>query len=280
MRVGMSASVFVRLGAVLLLGSALAGCFGGGGYDDLAYEAPPAPVRSTQMAGALPQERGTNHVQEQPGQQPLQCVPYAREHSAVKIMGDAYTWWDKAAGKYERGANPAAGAVMVLYNYAGPARGHVAVVRRIVSAREIRIDHAICLDVGSIYVNDPVVDVSAANDWSQVKVWNIKTGGWGAKIFPVQGFIGSGSAGAARGRPHDDALPPDDTLVAAATPQDDDDDAAALVQRLAAAAPSRPRPTRTAPARSPIVPVAMSGDDRNPAPDSGFALTEADRAIP
>ena len=25
---------------------------------------------------------------------------------------------------------------------------------------------------------------------AQVRVWNIKTGAWGGKIYPVQGFIG------------------------------------------------------------------------------------------
>ena len=44
---------------------------------------------------------------------------------------------------------------MVLNNYAGADRGHVAVVRRLVSPREIRVDHANWLDDGSIYVNDP-----------------------------------------------------------------------------------------------------------------------------
>lgn len=178
--------------AVLLLGATcLSGCFGGGMDDDIAYEAPRAPVRQASIAPqGLPAERGTNHVETRDGQQPLQCVPYAREHSAIKISGDANTWWTKAAGKYERGATPAAGTVMVLFHYSGGDSGHVAVVRRVVSAREIRVDHANWLDDGSIYVNDPVVDVSADNDWSQVKVWNIRTGGWGSHIYPVQGFIG------------------------------------------------------------------------------------------
>ena len=141
---------------------------------------------------SMPRESGQSMVQSE-GQKPLQCVPYARDHSGIKIYGDAYTWWGKAAGKYPRGMLPEAGTVMVLYNYAGPARGHVAVVRQVVSAREIRIDHANWLDDGSIYVNDPVQDVSSSNDWSAVRVFNLKTGGWGGKIYPVQGFIG-GSA--------------------------------------------------------------------------------------
>ncbi len=174
--------------AVLLLAAAcLAGC-ASDGRDD-ADNSPPMPI-----ASALPQESGHSSVSSQPGQQALQCAPYVRAHSQVKLFGDAATWWTQATGKYERGSQPTAGAVMVLHNYSGSDHGHVAVVRRVVSPREIRIDHANWLNDGSIYVNDPVVDVSAANDWSVVKVWNIKAGGWGAKIFPVQGFIGAGAS--------------------------------------------------------------------------------------
>ncbi len=125
----------------------------------------------------------------------LQCVPYAREHSGINIHGDAYTWWDKAAGVYARGATPLLGSVMVLNGYA-KRRAHVAVVHTLVSAREILINHANWLDDGAIYVNDPVKDVSADNDWSQVKVWNIRTGSWGTKVYNVQGFIGPGPADA------------------------------------------------------------------------------------
>jgi hypothetical protein len=124
----------------------------------------------------------------------LECVPYAREHSSVDIHGDAYTWWDKADGVYARGTQPVVGSVMVLVNYAGRHHAHVAVVRRMISAREIRIDHANWLNDRAIYVNDPVIDVSDANDWSQVKVWNIRTGSWGTKVYTVRGFIGPGLA--------------------------------------------------------------------------------------
>jgi surface antigen len=140
----------------------------------------------------LPREPGRN-VAENTGQKPLQCVPYARDHSSVKIYGDAWTWWGQAAGKFPRGSMPQSGAVMVLSGYAGPERGHVAVVQKIISPREIRVDHANWLDDGSIYLNDPVVDISAGNDWSEVRVWNIKTGAWGGNTYPVQGFILPGS---------------------------------------------------------------------------------------
>ena len=146
----------------------------------------------------MPAKHGKSVVEAGPSR-PLQCVPYAREHSRVKLFGDASTWWDKAEGKYPRSALPAVGSVMVLHDYAHSDHGHVAVVRNLVSAREIRVDHANWLNDGSVYVNNPVMDVSDANDWSVVRVYNIKTGGWGIKLFPVQGFIGSGRDTAPQG---------------------------------------------------------------------------------
>jgi hypothetical protein len=124
---------------------------------------------------------------------PLQCVPYARAQTGIPIYGDAYTWWEQAAGRYARSYEPSQGAVLVLYNYAGQDRAHLAVVRQIVSNREIHVDHANWLDDGSVYTDDPVMDVSPAGDWSQVRVFNPRTGAWGRRIYPVQGFIGPGS---------------------------------------------------------------------------------------
>ena len=62
----------------------------------------------------MPRERGQATV-ENDGHKPLQCVPYAREHSAIKIYGDAYTWWDQAAGKYPRGPLPEPGTVIATF---------------------------------------------------------------------------------------------------------------------------------------------------------------------
>jgi hypothetical protein len=120
----------------------------------------------------------------------LECVPYARAHSTVKLFGDAYQWWAKAVGVYETGSTPKPGSVMALSGYAGPSRGHLAIVRVVISAREIRVDHANWLNDGAVYLNDPVYDVSARNDWSIVRVWNLQSGAWGGKVYPVQGFIG------------------------------------------------------------------------------------------
>ena len=168
--------LFQKLTVVALLALALEGCAGAG--DVMDYDQTP-----------MPRERGQTMVQ-QDGHKPMQCVPYARDHSGVNIHGDAYTWWDRAAGRYSRSSQPSAGSVMVLHNYAGADHGHVAVVRAQLSPREIRVDHANWLDDGSIYVNDPVEDVSSGTDWTLVRVFNLKTGAWGDRVDPFQGFIG------------------------------------------------------------------------------------------
>ncbi len=123
---------------------------------------------------------------------PLQCVPYARAKSGIPIFGDAYTWWASAAGKFQRSRQPREGAVMVLTSYAGRHRAHLAVVREVVDARQITVDHANWLDDGAIYQNDPVIDVSSDNDWSEVRIWNIRMHTWGSRMYPVRGFIGPG----------------------------------------------------------------------------------------
>ena len=140
---------------------------------------------------AMPPEHGGAMIQPGNGRE-MNCVPFAREHSTVKIFGDAVTWWDRAAGHYTRGQAPQTGSIMVLHDYAGPKHGHVAVVRKVVNGREIRVDHANWLNDGSVYLNDPVTDVSQDNDWSQVRVWNIPNNAWGSRVYPVQGFIGPG----------------------------------------------------------------------------------------
>ncbi len=256
--------------AALALG--LMGCAGGGGYQDRYDDGAQVQV------GALAPMPGTARVDSYAGQTALQCVPYARDNSAIKIWGDAWTWWDQAAGKYERGGQPASGAVMVLHNYAGPNHGHVAVVRRIVGAREIRIDHANWTNDGSIYLNNPVMDVSPANDWSQVRVFNIKTGAWGGTTYPVKGFIGSGS-----GKP---ATPPPARAIAPTPPIEEDDavpdEDLLLAQRkqpLLAAASQVARPAATAP-RAALTNVSAVEAERAPPPGSPYALTAEDLAIP
>lgn len=119
----------------------------------------------------------------------LQCVPFARRESGVEIYGNANTWWGQASGRYQTTQEPEERAVMVLEGYNTTARGHVAVVKELVSSRMIIVDHANWLNGGEITRDVPIRDVSAAGDWSEVQVWNVTGRHWGGRIYAVQGFI-------------------------------------------------------------------------------------------
>ncbi len=119
----------------------------------------------------------------------LQCVPFARRESGVEIYGNANTWWAQARARYETTVEPQESAVMVLRGYATDARGHVAVVKEVVSPRLIIVDHANWLNHGEITRDVPIQDVSEAGDWSEVRVWHVPGRHWGARVYRVQGFI-------------------------------------------------------------------------------------------
>ena len=124
--------------------------------------------------------------------EPIQCVPHARKVSGIEIYGDAHTWWRKAVGRFERGALPREGAVLVLSKTQRLKYGHLAVVKRIIDSRTIEVAHSNwggdrttrCV----IYNNMPVKDVSPANDWSQLRFWNYPSESFGS-IYPASGCI-------------------------------------------------------------------------------------------
>jgi surface antigen len=119
----------------------------------------------------------------------LSCVPFARALSGIDIQGNAATWWAKAKGIYARLTQPKAGAVMVFASTSHMRAGHVAVVKDVVSSREVRVDHANWGRDGKVYLNAPVVDVSRNNDWSEVRVWNTELGVLGTHIYKLSGFV-------------------------------------------------------------------------------------------
>ena len=121
-----------------------------------------------------------------------QCVTYARTITDVAIRGNANTWWNQAEGKYERGKAPAPGAVLAFKSLPGMRAGHVAVVKDIVSPREVVIDHANWTVRGGVERNARAIDVSQAGDWSAVKVTFGR--GMGTRINPTYGFIYAGGA--------------------------------------------------------------------------------------
>ena len=118
----------------------------------------------------------------------LQCVPYAREQSGIQIRGDAWTWWDQAAGRYARGQRPEVGSVLVLRRRGG-SLGHVGVVSEIIDGRTIVLRHANWLNGGRIHIDTPVRDTSSAGDWSAVRVWYTPGGVYGGSTYPAYGFI-------------------------------------------------------------------------------------------
>ena len=118
-----------------------------------------------------------------------QCAPYARELSGVEIFGNAHTWWGQAAGKYERGHAPKEGAVLSFAATSKMRLGHVAMVSKVVSDREVLLTHANWSRRGGVERDVRAIDVSSAGDWSEVRVWFGPVGGLGTSAYPANGFI-------------------------------------------------------------------------------------------
>ena len=122
-----------------------------------------------------------------------QCVPFARAASGIQIFGDAWTWWDKADGRYQRGETPRAGAVIVFARTARLPLGHVAVISRVVDTRVVMVTHANWSrqngERGHAEQDVTLTDVSPDNDWSEVKVWYRDMEGLGSTVYPTYGFI-------------------------------------------------------------------------------------------
>lgn len=119
----------------------------------------------------------------------LQCVPFARQVSGIQIQGNALTWWNQAEGRYARGQAPQVGAVLAFSATSRMRYGHVAMVSRVVSEREVLLTHANWSRPGGIERDVRAIDVSEAGDWSAVRVWYGPMGGLGLTAYPTKGFI-------------------------------------------------------------------------------------------
>ena len=177
----------MTLAATLLLG----GCAATQDAADWVSDTIGGRAAGSQQAVALP---APSYLSEAPArivtpQNRSQCVPYARQISKVSIRGDAWTWWPSAKGRYGRGSKPKVGSVLVLKRARRLRYGHIAVVTRILSSREIIIDHANWLNRGRLHLGTPVRDVSANNDWSAVRVWFTPGKKYGVRSYPAHGFI-------------------------------------------------------------------------------------------
>ena len=137
----------------------------------------------------------------------LQCVPYARDVSGIRIFGDAYTWWNQAEGRYARGYVPKVGAVMAFKPHGNSHLGHVAAISRIIDSRTVLIRHANWSPIngrrGQIEDDVRAVDVSPNNDWSEVRVWFAPIQAMGGTAWPVQGFIYNDQPGSGERKPRE-----------------------------------------------------------------------------
>ena len=119
----------------------------------------------------------------------LQCAPHARQISGIQLFGRAADWWQQAEGQYDRGQQPRVGAVLSFSSSRSMPAGHVAMVSRVVSGREVLLTHANWSYRGGIEHDVRAVDVSPNNDWSDVKVWYGPIGNLGKRSNAARGFI-------------------------------------------------------------------------------------------
>lgn len=118
----------------------------------------------------------------------LECAPFARVLSGMQINGAAADWWRHAEGRYARANSPAVGGVLVFRRSQRLASGHVAVVSRVLSDRQILVTQANWVR-HRVIADMPVIDVSPENDWTLVRVWWPPTGQMGTTEYPTYGFI-------------------------------------------------------------------------------------------
>jgi len=123
----------------------------------------------------------------------LQCVTFVRQFTGMQIFGDAWTWWEKATGKYAEGARPKPGAVLVFRPQGKMKLGHVAAVSQIITDRYIQVTHANWSPIngrrGQVEDHVNVMDVSDKGDWSKVKVWYGPLNDFGTTVYTTYGFI-------------------------------------------------------------------------------------------
>ena len=128
----------------------------------------------------------------------LQCAPFARAFSGIQLFGAAYSWWQKATGRYAQGSVPEVGSVLVFKAIGSMRSGHVATVTQIVSDRIVKVTHANWSAIngrrGQIERDVTVVDASEKGDWSKVKVWYAPIREVGQRAYPTYGFIYKGVA--------------------------------------------------------------------------------------
>jgi hypothetical protein len=119
---------------------------------------------------------------------PIECAPFARALTGVSLAGDGADWWYQAQGRYDRGDAPSVGSILVLRRSGRLPHGHVAVVSRVLSRREILVTQANWVH-HRVTQDQPVIDASDAGDWSSVRMYWPPSGQMGTHPYPAFGFI-------------------------------------------------------------------------------------------
>lgn len=122
------------------------------------------------------------------GTVPVECAPFARALSGVQLWGEAADWWNQAGERYARGEMPSVGSVLVLRRSGSLPSGHVAVVSQVIGRREILVTQANWVH-HRVSEDQPVIDVSAGNDWSLVRIWWPPVDQMGTGEYAAFGFI-------------------------------------------------------------------------------------------
>jgi surface antigen len=104
------------------------------------------------------------------------------------LRGPAYLWWHESEGVYPHSQRPAVGAILVFKRTRRMPEGHVAVVSAILSNREILVTQANWVRRRA-QTDQPVLDVSPRNDWTEVRVWWEPSGTFGRETYATYGFI-------------------------------------------------------------------------------------------
>jgi hypothetical protein len=118
----------------------------------------------------------------------ISCAPFARELSGIALYGEADDWWADAGGRYTRSPRPILGSVLVFSRQDRLPSGHVSVVSRIVADRQVQVTQANWVP-GQLDEDQLVLDVSARNDWTLVRVWYPPVAQLGAHSYAAYGFI-------------------------------------------------------------------------------------------
>ena len=154
-----------------------------------AYSGASAGTRGTHASGHGRVASRGRHYARAAG---ISCVPFARNDSGIEVAGNAWQWWDNAAGVYARGSVPEARQRPRLPRQRPhaprPCRGRQPRGQCPRRSRSTTPTGGARGMHGGVARNMPVVDVSEANDWSAVRVGLGESGEFGS-VYPTYGFI-------------------------------------------------------------------------------------------